>query len=300
MAAGKVAGIFRRTCPDADIVHVHLFPALLTIPRALKKVGYRGNFTATEHSTSNRRRGTFWGGVADRVTYRSYRKVVCISPSVERSLVSWQPYLNGRTVVIPNGVSLDRFSSGSRSGFHSPAVILSEGRLTTAKNYQKAISAVELLAETTHLPLRWQIAGEGPLEQVLKARGKDLVSRGIAEFLGKRDDIPELMKNSDIFFMPSLWEGFGIGAVEAMASGLPIVAGNVPGLREVVGEDTGVLVDPASEHDQADALASLLGDPSKAIAMGINGIRRATGYSIGKCAKSHLELYGELLLRAER
>jgi glycosyltransferase involved in cell wall biosynthesis len=275
-----------------DAVHVHLFPALLTVPFALRR-RYSGAIFATEHSTWNRRRGTLRGRLLDRFTYAPYRKVVCISPAVEDALVSWKPFLKGRTRVISNGVFLDRFSSAGRAGFHDPPVILSAGRIAPAKNLFRALAAIRKLADEHLHPFVWTVAGEGPLLEELRMEASDLVAAGIVRFTGYVEDLPELMKRSDIFFMPSSWEGFGIAAVEAMASGLPVVASDVPGLSEVVGSDAGILVDPSDTVSMADALRSLLRDPSRALGMGRFGAEHSRCYSIEECASNHLKLFTE-------
>ena len=295
MAAFKASRLFKEVMPLADVVHVHLFPGLLTVPGALRSAGYSGPLFATEHSTFNRRRGTRRGSVLDSITYRPYRKIICISRAVEQALVSWKPYVNGRTVVIHNGIPLELFPHVQRDSFHDPAVILSAGRITEAKNLFRALGAIKILSELTTVPFVWTAAGEGPLLERLQMEAADLVSAGMVRFPGNRDDMPELMRDADILFMPSLWEGFGIAAVEAMASGLPVVAGDVPGLRDVVGKDTGLLVDPMSESSQADALAFLLSNPQKALDMGEKGISRADSFSIRKCADDHIKLFSEEL-----
>jgi len=291
LAAFRASRLFREVLPGADVVHVHLFPALLTVPGALRRAGFKGPLFATEHSTSNRRRGTLRGRILDSFTYRPYRRIICISEAVEHNLVSWKPSVKGRTTVIHNGIPLDRFTAVERTSFHDPAVILSVGRITEAKNLFRALEAVEMLSVTSTVPFLWNVAGDGPLLSTLKERAADLVSAGFVRILGNRNDAPELMRDADILFMPSLWEGFGIAAVEAMASCLPVVAGDVPGLRDVVGPDAGVLVDPMCEGSQADALAQLLADPGKAVAMGKEGRKRALCYSIDNCAEEHLVLF---------
>lgn len=291
LAASRAVALMPREGVDA--VHVHLFPALLTVPFSLRLRGYSGALYATEHSTWNRRRGTIRGRVTDRFTYAPYRKVVCISSAVEDALVTWKPFLKGRTRVICNGVFLDRFPSIVRNGFHDPPVILSAGRMVPAKNLFTGLEAVRKLAEICPAPFVWTIAGEGPLLERLRAEAADLVSRGTVRFAGYVADLPELMARSDIFFMPSSWEGFGIAAVEAMASGLPVVVSGVPGLGEVVGPDAGLLVDPSDPVSMAEALQTLLLDPSLALGMGRAGAARSRSYSIEDCAMEHIRLFTE-------
>ncbi|MCK5131895.1 MAG: glycosyltransferase family 4 protein [Candidatus Sabulitectum sp.] len=291
-ASGRLSSFFRcEPLASADIAHVHLFPSLLRVPGALLRAGWRGRLFASEHSTSNRRRGTLWGNVADNFTYRRYEKIVCVSEAVREAVVTWKPVLQNKAVVIPNGARLDLFKSEGRTGFHDPPVILSVGRLAPAKNYRTALKAVADLIDRTDHAFKWMIAGDGGMRTELEELVSDLSLNGVVEFLGTCDDIPQLMRDSDIFFIPSLWEGFGIAAVEAMASGLPVVASDVSGLREVVGSEAGLLVDPASVEDMSVALKKLICDSDTALEMGSHGPEKASNYSLEACAVSHINLF---------
>ena len=75
---------------------------------------------------------------------------------------------------------------------------------------------------------------------------KSLGLEGKVRFLGHVDDVRGLLKKADIFLIPSRWEGFGLAAVEAMNAGLPVIASDVAGLREIVGRTppSGLLVNP--------------------------------------------------------
>ena len=278
---------------DADIVHVHLFPALLIVPAALRKAGWKGKLFASEHSTSNRRRNTLWGKLADRFTYKAYNNIICGSNAVKDALDVWQPSTRNKTIVISNGARLELFEQAEREVFHKPVNILSVGRLTPAKNYHRALEAVSLLTEKNRdkVEFVWTIAGGGKLMDELLKHVEDLNLGTKVKLLGTRNNIPELLKKADIFFIPSTWEGFGIAAVEAMASGLPVVASDVPGLKEVLGTEAGIFVNPESIKSMADGLSIFLTDQNKALHTGAKGPKQASQFSLNKCASSHLKLF---------
>ncbi len=290
----KLVSIFRYSnFLDADVVHVHLFPALLIVPAALRKAGWKGKLFASEHSTSNRRRNTLWGKLADSFTYKPYNNIICVSNAVKDALDAWQPATRTKTVVIPNGARLELFKPVKRETFHKPVSILSVGRLTPAKNYHKALEAVSLLAKQNRdkVEFVWTIAGDGKLKDELFKHIEDLNLGAKVKLLGTSNNIPELLKEADIFFIPSSWEGFGIAAVEAMASGLPVVASDVPGLKEVVGKEAGILVNPESIKSMAVGLSIFLTDQNKALQVGAEGPKQASQFSLNKCASSHLKLF---------
>ena len=123
-----------------------------------------------------------------------------------------------------------------------------------------------------------------------------MIGENKIKFLGYRTDIPELLQQADIFFLPSLWEGFGLAVVEAMAAGLPLVVSNIQGLGEIVGRHSqaGFLIDPKSEDGIADELSKLLKDSELRLLMGKNAQVQANHFSIEQTLKEHLNLYVEL------
>src|SRR3989338_7498561 len=125
-------------------------------------------------------------------------------------------------------------------------------------------------------PWQWLLVGDGPARDRLRSLAEELGLPGQVMFAGMRDDVASVLPMMDIFVCPSLYEGFGIAIVEAMAAGRPVVASAVGGIPEiVVHEDTGLLVPPGDAAALADALATLLNHPEQARAMGARGLARA-------------------------
>ena len=106
------------------------------------------------------------------------------------------------------------------------------------------------------------------LEEELRRTGLN----GEVRFLGHRDDVPDVLAAADIFVFPSLFEGLRGALIEAMALGLPIVASDLPAVREVVEEGgNAVLVPPGSPRHLAAATRDLLDDPARRVAFGARG-----------------------------
>ena len=101
-------------------------------------------------------------------------------------------------------------------------------------------------------------------------------------------DLPALYSGALAFAFPSLYEGFGMPALEAMACGTPVVASNVSSLPEVVG-DAGLLVDPTDEDALAGALERIAGDPALRARLRELGLARARLFSWERCAAETLE-----------
>jgi glycosyltransferase involved in cell wall biosynthesis len=128
---------------------------------------------------------------------------------------------------------------------------------------------------------------------------RDLGLEHRVTFLGRQtlDELVRLYNQAQIVVSPSLYEGFGLPAAEAMACGTPVIATTAGAFPEtIVHNETGVLVPPADARALADAIASLLADPARRAAMGVAGVRRIEGhFSWRVCAQRTAELYEDVL-----
>lgn len=286
---------FARIFGPPDVVHAHLFPAQLFTPLALFLSGVKADLVTTEHNTNNTRRNTLIGRIIDKWLYKSYNVIICISDGVRTSLQAWQPSNSHKLTTIYNGINFKEFDlrlqkSSNRRG---RTIIISVGSLTPQKGYETAMSAISLLDERT---VDYWIVGDGPEKMKLRNLA---IKYGIAEyvkFLGWRDDVSELLQKADIFLLTSQWEGFGLVVAEAMASGIPVVVSNVPGVDEVVGADglCGYLVDPQDAKGFAMRLETLIHSNDERKRMGRNAALRAQKFSIEETAKKYINLYEQL------
>ena len=113
--------------------------------------------------------------------------------------------------------------------------------------------------------IRFLLAGDGPEEKRLKALAAEYGIEDKIIFLGFRDDIPLILSLLDIFVLPSLEEGLPRAVIEAMAAGVPVIATDIGGTRELVAnEKTGYLVQPGDSHGLAAAIESVLGTKQEA------------------------------------
>ncbi len=170
------------------------------------------------------------------------------------------------------------------------------GRLAPQKGQRHLVRAMPLLLEQVpraHLA----IVGAGDLEGFFRELAQELGVADRVHVLGARRDVAAIMQAIDVFAMPSIWEGFGIVLLEAMAAGRPIVASRVATIPEVVVDgETGLLVPPGDPVALADALAALALDAERASALGSAGRERLQRcFSIEKMVGDTEGLYEELL-----
>lgn len=218
-----------------------------------------------------------------------------------------------RVTQIYNGVDTSRFHPSSQrqdipgSPFNKAGLWLvgTAGRMQTVKNqtnlaraFVQAINAEPRLRER----LRLVMVGDGPLRNESLAI---LESAGLAELAwlpGERKDIPDVMRGLDCFVLPSLGEGISNTILEAMASGLPVIATAVGGNPELVDDArTGHLVPVADPGALARAIIALALTPEKARAMGNAGRKRIEAqFSITAMIDSYQQIYDRLLGRMLR
>ena len=204
-------------------------------------------------------------------------------------------------MVIYNGIDFDVFNTSSQTAADEGFVILSVGSLTPQKNYKLAIDVIHEILNRGYSNIEYLIAGSGRLEVELASRIAEDGLTDVVKLLGTVNDVPSLLRTADIFFMPSSWEGFGIAALEAMACGIPVIASDLPGIREVVGSDDscGILTNPYSANDMADVLEDLLTDRRLMIEMGKSGAERARRFDIERTVDEHISLYKKIMLEGE-
>ena len=281
----------RQHCSPDDIIHVHLFPALLYVSLAVKLLGWSGKLVCTEHNTHNRRRSHPVGKLIDRLIYPAYQQIYCISQGTVEALTAWMPSQENKLKVIENGVELTckKFVERAKK---NKLVVVSAGRLHKQKNYETAIEAMALLLD---LDVDYRIAGIGEEESSLREFCTQLSLENRVTFYGYVANMSDFLEEADVFLMPSRWEGFGLAAVEAMNAGLPAIASDVAGIREIF--DTprpcGILVSPDSPSEVADAVRTLL-DADSRRTMGEHAFERSRFFSKERMTRGYQKAYEQL------
>ena len=150
------------------------------------------------------------------------------------------------------------------------------GMLYPAKGYLDLIHAIPRISRV--FPnVRYLFAGDGPQRKELMRECQRYGLNESVYFLGYLESVAPFLATLHLYVQPSRWEGFCISAIEAMATGLPVVASKVGGLAETIAhEKTGLLVAPGRPHELADAIVELLSAPDRARAMGRLGYEHIT------------------------
>lgn len=197
--------------------------------------------------------------------------------------------------VIHNGVDMARFPFVHRTKNERPTVV-QIGRFYPEKGHAVSLKALALLLKS-HPGVRLVLVGDGPIRSELELQARQLGLVESVVFAGVREDIGPQLEAADIFWMPSEREALGLACLEAMASGLPVVATAVGGLCEVVSDgETGFLVPPGDAVALASRTSLLLNDFALSCRFGTNGRRRVEKlFSIDSTVSRHYESYEDLV-----
>jgi glycosyltransferase involved in cell wall biosynthesis len=212
-----------------------------------------------------------------------------------------------KIVTIRSGIDFSRFDvpadrvevrRGLGIGAHEP-VVGAVGHMREAKGYPYLLEAAWMLRRR-FADLRLIIVGDGPVWEQVRARAGELGLDDCCLFLGRRRDVPALLRAMDVFAQASLWEGIPRAIQEAMYVGLPVVATDVNGTSEIVDHGvTGLLVPPRDPMALAQAIGDVLADRALAARLGAQGRRRMSSefsieHTVQRTQALYLELAGRL------
>jgi len=231
---------------------------------------------------------------------RRARAVIAVSAATKNDVVEMLGVPAERVTVIPNGISL-AMTPGAVGAARAREVraryglperfILTVGTIEPRKNLKRLIEAVGIVA--THADAQdVTLVHAGPAGWL----SDDLPRNGRVRFLGhvSTEDLAALYSLARCSAYPSLWEGFGLPVLEAMASGCPVLTSAVSALPEVAG-DAAVLVEPTSTEAIADGLARLWTDATLCSRLAQRGIERATRFSWERAARETAAIYDSVL-----
>ena len=275
-----------------DVVHSHLESVTFHVCRSLYK---KTKIVQTIHST--------------KMLYKYVQKfylsprcsiIVAISKRIQTLLQESLKISPEKIKLIYNGIEIDNFFYDNRNVTNKVKNIVAIGRFTKAKDYPNLLSAFSVLKsllenERLDVP-NLLLVGDGELKDQIEEEAKERKLSENVKFLGVRNDIPDLLKKSDIYVMASEWEGLSISLIEALASGIPIVATDAGSNSEIVENNVSGLIVPIKDPETlAKSLYNLIIDDQMRKKFSKEATIKAQQFTIEECAKKHIEMYKEVL-----
>ena len=236
---------------------------------------------------------------------RRLDRVIAVSWWVKQELVDLTGVRESRIDVVPNGIDLQAFYPRSRTdegvlliqpfSFRRPYILYASRIEHPGKNHAKLIEAFGIFKERTKYPHRLVLAGaDSRGSEKVKAAAAASKYRNDIFFTGHfpASSLPELYSGADIVVIPSMYEGFGMGVLEAMACGVPVACARAASLPEAAGH-AALYFNPLQAEDMADRMVTLTANRDVHRECRRLGLEQAPNFSWDACAKRTLEIIQE-------
>lgn len=304
-ALARMTWFFRKE--DFEVVHAHL-PYAQILGRVLSRLGGVQNVVSTQHSLPTNYHPIT--RTLERITRPLDSRTIAVSEGVERAFTGeahqYEPGMQRRWCTIYNGIDSEKFNNDvldsneakltNEFNIDNEFVFLNMSRYTSAKAQHDLIKAMRIVVPkwpNVHL----FIVGWGELADELQEAvdqynlGSHITITGRAS----SNDVFRFYSLADVFVSSSVREGLPIAHLEAMAAELPVIATDIPGVREVVrDEQTGLLVPPCSPKQLSDAMIRLR-ESERREKFGNAGYDRVQSeFDIDQTVENHLKLFKEL------
>lgn len=273
-----------------DIIHTHNTACQLFVPIAKCICGSKAILVTTEHNSTNRRRSIKWFKPIDHWMYNRYESIICIADQTMENLHVYYGHEN-KLLVIYNGVDVSRFLKPVKNIEGNAQFVI-----TMVSAFREQKDQESLLRALAQLPNNYclQFVGSGETEKRVQEKCADLGLNDRVTFMGVRQDVPDILEQSDIVVLSSHWEGLSLSSIEGMASGRPFIASDVDGLHEIV-EGAGVLFEHGNDKELAEKIQRLCENPDEYRKVAQRCQEKARQYDISVMANNYLELYQQVL-----
>ncbi|NOU95107.1 glycosyltransferase [Paenibacillus sp. LMG 31456] len=238
--------------------------------------------------------GTFLFTIIEKLVAIISNKIICVSDFDRNLALSNKVGNKGQLITIHNGVKQGDISLMKKNKGNIIKIIM-VARFSAQKDYKTLLLALQKLSG----PIKVYLVGTGELLEESKKLVLDLNIENFVEFLGKRNDVKQLLINSDIFVLTSNYEGLPISIIEAMESKLPVIASNVGGVNELVVDGmNGFLVERGDVGAVANSLQKLINNKSLREEMGMASYGRFTEmFTLEKMLDKTFSVYKSVLNR---
>lgn len=285
----KLVTILRQERPD--VVHTHLDVIKYAV-LAAKLAGVK-RCVHTVHSLADREAE---GRVQKTINGIYFRKAwavpVALTPEVQSSVAEFYGLPLSRVPVVYNGIDLSRCILKTTYATGETVTILHVGRFDVPKNHAGLLEAFRLLRKRCP-QCRLRLVGDGDLRPDMEALAREKGIEDAVEFCGMQSNVYPYLHNADIFTLPSIYEGNPMTIIEAMGTGLPIVASRVGGIPDMITDgESGLLVEPEPQSI-CDALARLAEDEALRQRLGDTARKQSRVFSSEHMARDYLSIYSK-------
>ncbi len=192
--------------------------------------------------------------------FKNCSRVIPVSESLLTGLRILMPWIGEKVEVIPNMIREEMFRPPAAPRTTTPFIFFWAGRLEHVKGIDLLLEAVSRLTSRSEAAFSVRLAGRGSLRSQLENQADSLGIGDRVTFLGRlsREEIRQEMQRANCFVLPTRYEAFGAVLIEAMATGLPVIATRSGGPQFIVSDTGGILIDPENVDQLADAMARMI------------------------------------------
>lgn len=223
-----------------DIIHAHDFRASIACSKFSKKISVVSHL----HNNVPWLKKFCLKSIVYGLSCKKYKKILTVSESIFNEFIFGKRFIS-KVVCVSNPISIKTIREKADEYIYgSHYDICFCGRLTTQKNPYLMLDILSMLT----MDFSAVLIGDGELKDDILRKIKELRLDGKVKLVGFQDNPYPIMKSCKLLLMPSLWEGFGLAAVEALALGLPVVCSNVGGLPTVINDECGKICDTEADY----------------------------------------------------
>ena len=279
--------IMRREKPD--VVHSHLNVIKYTVAAA-KLSGIR-RCIHTVHNVAQEEAE----GRVEKIISTIYFKLglatpVALSPEVRSTIVSFYGLKEEKVPMIYNGVDLGKCCPKEDYALAEPAYLLHIGRFNAQKNHKGLLEAFAQIIKA-YPDCCLNLIGDGELQEETLQYADTLGLREKINFLGNQTNVYPFLRKADLFLLPSRFEGMPMTIIEAMGTGLPIVASKVGGVPDMLEDGTSGLLVPCQPDAVAQAALQLLQQEDLREKLGTNALKNSRVFGADHMARCYFDLY---------
>ena len=274
-----------------DVVHSHL--NIIKYAAAAAKLAGVRKCVHTVHSLADREaEGRVQKIINGFYFRRGWSVPVALTPEVQSSVSEFYGLPLRRVPVIYNGIDLSRCVPKTTYETGETVTILHVGRFDVPKNHPGLLEAFRLLLET-HPECRLRLVGDGDLRPDMEKLAREKGIADFVEFCGMQSNVYPYLHDADIFTLPSIYEGNPMTIIEAMGTGLPIVASRVGGIPDMISDgESGLLVEPEPQSICA-GLTRLVGDAALRQRLGLAARKQSQTFSAEHMARDYISCYSK-------
>lgn len=270
-----------------DVIHTHRY----VLPYAfLASMGFKAKRVHTVHNVAQKEQ-TKVGKIINRVLFRYFNVVpVALSKEIQRTIQEVYGLPDNRIPVVFNGIDLSRCIVKESYARKDTFTVLHIGRFMDVKNHELLLRSFARF-KGQHSDARLQLLGDGELKENMMQLAGQLNITDAVEFAGLQSNVYPWLHNADVFILPSKFEGMPMTLIEAMGTGLPIIASNVGGIPDMLSSQKEALLIEPKEEKIIEALEMVYSDAKKREYWGRNALQRSSLFSSQAMARKYLQLY---------